>query len=105
MEHTPLPWWNESCVIHASNGKGGATHPANCTPVDFLDGDWERATADAEFICRAANNYAKLLEALEKLTPIAFDALEVWRDEFSNELVDYFAAVEQAREAVEEARK
>ena len=52
---------------------------------------------------RAVN--AKLLEALEKLTPIAFDAFEVWRDAFSVGLVDYFAAVEQAREAIEGARK
>ena len=68
MEHTPLPWWNESAVIHASNGRGGATHPANCTPADFLEGDWARAEADAEFICRAVNNHEALLSALERIT-------------------------------------
>jgi len=67
MAHTPLPWWNESAVIHASNGKGGTSHPANCTPADFEDGDWAKADADAEFICRAVNNHADLLAALERV--------------------------------------
>ncbi len=64
-EHTPLPWWNESCVIHAANDRGGATHPANCTPVEFLDGDWDRATAGTEFIVLACNSHDGLLAALE----------------------------------------
>ena len=52
--HTALPWWDESGVIHAANGRGGATHPASC------DSD-----ANAAYIVKAANAYPDLLAALE----------------------------------------
>ena len=53
---TPRPWWNESGVIHASNGRGGATHPARCDNEE-----------DATLIVRAVNNLNPLVEALEAL--------------------------------------
>ena len=53
--HTPLPWWNESGILHATNSIGGTMHPARC-----------ENEADAKLIERAVNSYEAMLGALEQ---------------------------------------
>ena len=57
MEHTLLPWRNESGILHADYPNPTDTvHPARC-----------ENEADAEFVERAVNNHYKLLTALEAI--------------------------------------
>ncbi|KKL25705.1 hypothetical protein LCGC14_2402640 [marine sediment metagenome] len=52
--HTPLLWWNESGILHATNSIGGTMHPARC-----------ENEADAELVERAVNSYDAMLGALK----------------------------------------
>lgn len=69
IEHTPMPWWNESGVIHAkavdwTPQEHRCCHPASANQnIDPEDGDPE---ANAEFIVRACNSHDNLLAACKE---------------------------------------
>ncbi len=81
MEHTPIPWRNESGILHAKYPNPTDTvHPARC-----------KNEADAEFVERAVNNHYQLLTALEAI--------------FEADVPMPPMIILQARAVIEEARK
>ncbi len=91
-KHTPTPWQaqppleNEDglAIIGLQLDEDGTPlfTPTNglvavtCqSPVEFDEGDYTRAAANAAFIVRACNSHDALLEALEALTEIVDDQL------------------------------
>ena len=93
MEHTPLPWRNESGILHAKYPNPTDTvHPARC-----------ENEVDAEFVERAVNNYYQFLAALERLSRAVVTAVSAEPHIFLGKEID--DAQYQARATIEEARK
>lgn len=100
IKHTPLPW---------QNGKNGGGHTgifnkrSNAIAVLGYGQDEEffeypKAEANAAFIVRACNNHYKLLEALDQL-------LDRLNEHGSIDRIREEGPIEDARNAIEEARK